>query len=557
MRLRKLTTIAALLAMFTWNVPQFALAHGGGGGGGFGGGGHGGGFGGGHMGGFGGGHMGGFGGGHMGGFGGGGFGGHSGFGGYGGYGGGHYGGLGGGHYGGLGGGHYGGLNSGLGGHYGGISGGSLHSGGIGHSGGLGGASSLSGIGGHHAGALGTVHHNPNSFTNHHFSSGHNLTGGAAGNRVMSGYRGVNSGTFAGTHAQGLLSHQASGLGHHSNFLQHHPVSTGGAGRGLTGLGNAGGRGTSLGHHGGMGMNGYNNMHHHHGFGNGFGNRGFFGFPFFGFGFPFFGFGFGYPFYGLGYGYGLYGYGYGGYGYGGYGYGYNPYAYYYPYGYGYGYGYPYGYGMYGNYPAAGHVAQPTTKASDAEVFAQKGENDFKAGDYKGAVYAWRHALVDDPQNGVLMMMLAQGLFATGSYDEAAGAVQQAMQLLPENQWGVVVSNYKELYGKIGDYTSQLRALEKAVKAAPDDPGLRFLLGFHYGYLGYPKDAVKQLDKVLQEAPADQLAKKLHEIFTGKLPKDGGPAAPDKEAGKRQPGGKQAGNQLPVQNKIVADGNAAGG
>ena len=502
MRSRKWSTVAALLAVMIWNIPHLALAHGGGGGGGHGGGGFGGG---GHGGGFGG----GFGGGHMGGFGGG-FG-HSGFGGFSG---GHYGGIGGGHYGGIGGGigHSGIGSSGIG--HSGIGG--IGSSGIGHSGTLGGVGGLSGIGGHHAGNLGAVHQNPNSFTTRHVA-GQGLTNSAAGNRAISGYRGVSGGTFAGTHAQSLLSHQASGLGHTSNFLGHHhvsPVSTGMAGRGLTGTGMSG---MGQHHHGGM---------HGHGFNHGFGNRGFFGFPFFGFGYPFFGFG--YPFYGLGYGlYGL-GYGYGGYGYGGYGYGYNPYAYYYgPYG--------YGYGTYGAYPYSnGQVTptQPTATGTDAEVFAQKGENDFKAGDYKSAVYAWRHALLDDPQNGVLMMMLAQGLFATGSFDEAAGAVQQAMQLVPEDQWGVVVSNYKELYGKIGDYTTQLRALEKAVKESPDDPGARFLLGYHYGYLGYPAHAVKQLDKVLDLAPADQLAQKLRDQFNAKLPKPAdanGKAAPDKEAG----------------------------
>jgi tetratricopeptide (TPR) repeat protein len=265
--------------------------------------------------------------------------------------------------------------------------------------------------------------------------------------------------------------------------------------------------------------GGNNFGHHH-------NRGFFnpffGFPFFGFGYPFFGFGYG--LYGLGYGYG-YGYGYPYY------YGYNPYAYYNgPYGYGYGnYAYPYS-----NPQTA--PTQPATTGSDAEVFAQKGENDFKAGDYKSAVYAWRHALLDDAQNGVLTLMLAQGLFATGSFDEAAGAVQQGLQMLPEDQWGVVVSNFRELYGKVGDYTTQLRALEKAVKQQPDDPGARFLLGYHYGFLGYPQQAVKQLDKALELAPADQLAQKLRDQFNAKLPKPAdanGKAPADKEAGGGQP------------------------
>ncbi|HEV3341853.1 MAG TPA: tetratricopeptide repeat protein [Pirellulales bacterium] len=512
MRYRNWSTMVALLALVMWNVPQIGWAHGGGGGGGGGGHGGGGGFGGGgHGGGFGGGHMGGFGGGHMGGMGG------------------HYGGMGG-HYGGIGG------YSGLGGHYGGSA---LHSGGIGHSGigssgigssgighsgighsgalgsgTLGGAGGLSGIGGHHA--AGTVMHNPNSFTTHHLG-GHQLSNGAAGNHVISGYRGAGT-TFAGTHAQGLLSHQATAGGHHSAFLQHHHVSP------TTGTGALGGHGlTSAGtsamgqHHHGMGGNnfGHNGHHHHH--------NNFF-FPFFGFGFPFFGYGlygygygFGYPYYGYGYGYP-------------YNYGYNPYAYYYgPYGYGYGsYAYPYSYPQ----TAPTQPNQQAAAGSDAEVFAQKGENDFKAGDYKSAVYAWRHAVLDDPQNGVLTLMLAQGLFATGTFDEAAGAIQQGLQLLPEDQWGVVVSNYRELYGKIGDYTAQLRTLEKAVKQQPDDPGLRFLLGYHYGFLGYPQQAVKQLDKALELAPADQLAQKLRDQLNAKLPKPadaGGKGPDDKEAG----------------------------
>jgi Tfp pilus assembly protein PilF len=416
---------------------------------------------------------------------------------------------------------------------------------------MGGVGGLSGLGGHHA--AGTVMHNPNSFTTHHLGGQH-LTNGAAGNHVISGYRGTGT-AFAGSHAQGLLTHQAGAAGQHSAFLQHHAVSSTGTGLGGHSLSNAG-TGMMGQHHGmgGMGQHhGMGGMGQHHGMGGNNFNHGrhnnfFFGFPFFGFGFPFYGYGFGYPFFGYGlYGYGLggyWGYPYYGYGYGyPYSYGYNPYAYSYgPYAYGYGgYTYPY------SYPQTAPAQQPTQQAtagSDAEVFAQKGENDFKGGDYKSAVYAWRHAVLDDPQNGVLTLMLAQGLFATGTFDEAAGAVQQGLQLLPEDQWGVVVSNYKELYGKIGDYTSQLRALEKAVKQQPDDPGLRFLLGYHYGFLGYPQQAVKQLDKALELAPADQLAQKLRDQLNAKLPKpaDAGKGPGDKEAGGGQPNDRRMDNKV---------------
>src|SRR5579863_10051715 len=125
-----------------------------------------------------------------------------------------------------------------------------------------------------------------------------------------------------------------------------------------------------------------------------------------------------------------------------------------------------------------------EVDSAKEFADRGEADFKARDYKAAVYAWKHAVADDPNNGVLLMMLAQGFFATGQFDEAAGSAQRAMRLLPKEKWGVVVKNYKELYTNVQDFTDQLRALEKAVKEKPKNPALRFLAVFEYAYLGYP-------------------------------------------------------------------------
>jgi tetratricopeptide (TPR) repeat protein len=158
----------------------------------------------------------------------------------------------------------------------------------------------------------------------------------------------------------------------------------------------------------------------------------------------------------------------------------------------------------------------TLTQNALRFAEAGEAAFWSGDYQGAVYDWRHAVLDAPDNPVLVMMLGQGLFATGQYDEAAGATQAAMRMLPKNQWGVVVTNFRELYGNVPDYTTQLRALEKAVAEKPDNPARRFLAGFHYAYLGYPQFAIDQLDKGLKVEPNDQMAKQLRDEMQAKLP-----------------------------------------
>lgn len=176
---------------------------------------------------------------------------------------------------------------------------------------------------------------------------------------------------------------------------------------------------------------------------------------------------------------------------------------------------------------------SVEASGAAVFVERGEADFRSGNYKGAVWAWRHAALDDPRNGVLLLMLAQSFYATGRYDEAAGATQQAMKLLPKEKWGIVVANRRDLYGNAKDYTAQLRALEAAVKQKPDDPALRFLAAFHYAYLGFPKEAVDQLDKGLKVAPQDEMAKTLRNEMAAKLDQKKDSPAPEKPPETKQP------------------------
>ena len=153
-------------------------------------------------------------------------------------------------------------------------------------------------------------------------------------------------------------------------------------------------------------------------------------------------------------------------------------------------------------------------ADPNRFAQQGEAAFKARDYEEAARAWRHAIVDDPSNGELMLQLAQALFATGRYEEAAGATQQALMLLAPENWRAAAGSSLKLYEDLQDYRGQVAKLEEAVKNNPNNPGLRLELGFQYGYSGRPGDAASQLDKLLELAPQDQLGRTLRNLFTGK-------------------------------------------
>lgn len=174
---------------------------------------------------------------------------------------------------------------------------------------------------------------------------------------------------------------------------------------------------------------------------------------------------------------------------------------------------------------------------ATDFAARGDADFKAARYQQAIVDWRHALVDDPKNGGIVLLLAQALFATGQYDEAAGAVQHAISTLPQDKWGLVVAKYKDLYGNYGDYTNELKALERARDAQPESPAIRFLLGYHFGFLGYPKQAVHELDKAIELMPKEEVAHKLRDHFQAQI-KDSPPQPPTPSAEK--PEGKSAAN-----------------
>jgi tetratricopeptide (TPR) repeat protein len=198
----------------------------------------------------------------------------------------------------------------------------------------------------------------------------------------------------------------------------------------------------------------------------------------------------------------------------------------------------GYAATTNMPAANAAANPATppaeQVASADAFDAKGEADFKAGNYPAAIQDWQHALVDTPHNGGDMLLLAQSLFASGQYQPAAGAVQLGMQMLPQEQWGNVLKHFADLYPNNQAFTDQLRALEKSRKTNPNDPATRFLLGYEYGYLGYPKQAVAELDKAIALRPQDRGAVVMRNQFAAlaglpAMPVPKPPATPGAPAG----------------------------
>jgi len=170
---------------------------------------------------------------------------------------------------------------------------------------------------------------------------------------------------------------------------------------------------------------------------------------------------------------------------------------------------------GYYIPSSDAREPATVST--ESFDRQGDRAFRARDYMTALRDWQHAGVDDPNNGGLAMKLALAMFAAGKYPEAAGTTQHALSLLPQEKWAEAFRDYKKLYASPNDYADQLKSLAKASAIKPNDPALRFLLGFHYGYSGRVADATRELDKLVQLEPRDQLGRKLREVLTDKTHK----------------------------------------
>lgn len=167
--------------------------------------------------------------------------------------------------------------------------------------------------------------------------------------------------------------------------------------------------------------------------------------------------------------------------------------------------------------------------DGVELAAVGNDAFRARDFANAVRWLRHAAVELPEDRHVVLLLSQALFATGQYEEAAGAAQQGLLSCEDpDEWGVVVKRFREYYSEAQDYHDQLKAIEYHVRNKPHDPAARFLLGYHYGLLGHAAEAVRELDVLLRAAPRDQLARELHDVIVAEIPPATNPSPASKPA-----------------------------
>jgi PDZ domain len=173
-------------------------------------------------------------------------------------------------------------------------------------------------------------------------------------------------------------------------------------------------------------------------------------------------------------------------------------------------------------ASGSSNVPTA-SEDALQHSTAARTAFRDQDYSTALSEANLALAKMPGDPGLHEFRALVLFALGQYKPAAAAMHSILAVGPGWNWTTLIG----LYGDdTATYTKQLRALESDTAANPDSSADRFLLAYQYLCCDHIDAAARQLKKVIELTPKDQLAPQLLATITksSETSKPSAPAAP---------------------------------
>ncbi len=135
--------------------------------------------------------------------------------------------------------------------------------------------------------------------------------------------------------------------------------------------------------------------------------------------------------------------------------------------------------------------------------------FYAGDVKTALDTIELAIKEMPSNPDLHQFRSLVLFTMKEYEQAASAAHVALTAGPGWNWDTL----RSLFPQAEIYSAQLRELEQVRNQNPQVAPLRFLLAYHYLMLNHTDAAAKELKKVIELEPRDQLSATLLQTITG--------------------------------------------
>jgi tetratricopeptide (TPR) repeat protein len=134
--------------------------------------------------------------------------------------------------------------------------------------------------------------------------------------------------------------------------------------------------------------------------------------------------------------------------------------------------------------------------------------FSDGNYDQALTLTNQSLQTAPRDAAINEFRSLCLFALKQYQDSAATLHAVLAAGPGWDWTTMIS----LYGDKDAYPNQLRALENAVRARPEDAALRFLLAYHYFTCNHKDAAVAQWKKAAELQPKDNLSAQLVQMYS---------------------------------------------
>ena len=142
----------------------------------------------------------------------------------------------------------------------------------------------------------------------------------------------------------------------------------------------------------------------------------------------------------------------------------------------------------------------------------GLESFRQGQYNDAAESLYNALLEDPANGVIKVILSESLFAIGEYRYAARYLREALGEWEEftlYQWSPAA-----LYRNAEDLPSRMKLLEKEATGHPENLDLQLVLGYERFVHGEP-DAAKGIFGTLATSAPDEETRKLSARFLRRI------------------------------------------
>jgi tetratricopeptide (TPR) repeat protein len=153
------------------------------------------------------------------------------------------------------------------------------------------------------------------------------------------------------------------------------------------------------------------------------------------------------------------------------------------------------------PDAASAPDPLTEKFD------QARQAFYDEQFDQALALTNQALALAPQDAAINEFRSLCLFALAQYREAAATIHAVLAAGPGWDWTTLIS----LYANPDTYTAQLRKLEAAIKAKPQEAGANFLLGYHYLTEGHQEEALARWKYVVELQPKDKLAAQLVQMY----------------------------------------------